>query len=92
MGLMDIVVVGIGLFLMYQNSKTSGTASTGFTDILKKIPFIGSWFGTKNTNDLITKAQLWKQLNDAITDPDTKKVLNQIWPLLNKEVENAQVK
>ncbi len=87
---LDLIVLAIAGYLLFQNQKTNTTtpsSSTGIRDLLTKIPLIGSIFAAKKPNVLIEKVKLWNELMDKIEDEDTKKQLNALFPSLNTKVK-----
>lgn len=57
-----------------------------------------SWLGgiKSNTSDsgdntLLKRAELWEQLNERVDDPIAKKLLNDLWPQLNKKPKGEGV-
>jgi hypothetical protein len=83
MTLVDILVIGGVLYMMYKNSQSDSTSnSKGIVSTIK-----GIFVKEKQENDLLEKARLWQELESKIQDENTKAVLNQLWPLLNKKVK-----
>jgi len=42
-------------------------------------------------NTLLKRAELWEQLNELVDDPIAKKLLNDLWPTLNKKPKGEGV-
>lgn len=92
---MDIseYIVLIGGAISYLFFTDSGKA------VLSKIknlwPFGKNSLNAQNSvaseNTLLKRAELWEQLNELVDDPIAKKLLNDLWPQLNKKPKGEGV-
>lgn len=92
MSIIDILFLGIvGVIFVFTTD-----IGKGLVDKVRNL--LPGWLGGLNAqnpvaseNTLLSRAELWEQLHNKLDDPLAKKLMNDLWPYINKKPKGEVV-